>query len=146
MNTILNGAQSDLRKGDITLLSSVSLVGKENYLAKIVNNGGVANFALPTAVADQAFFIIGSGGAIGAETAAEAPGTNEECRVLVDATNAINPGDMLSLSPNTYGTLYKPAAGAGAGFYTFLAEEAAAAGAVGQLLKVRRIPDRSFNL
>jgi hypothetical protein len=147
MNSALNPGQSDTRVGDITLPGSVDLTGKENLLLKVVNNGGVPNFALPTAVADQAQHICASGDIAGNATAAEAPSLNENCRVLIDSVNAINPGDLLSLSPNSFGKLYKPAAGAGAGFYTFQAEEAVAAGAViVNPVKVRRIPDRAFNL
>ena len=146
MNTFLNGSQSDIKEGDISLPASVNLTGCENLLWKRVNNNGVANFALPTAVADRAIYVGMSGDVIGNTVGAEAPGLDQECRVLADATNAINPGDQLSLSPNTWGALYKPAAGAGAGFYTFEAADAVPAGAQGALLKVRRIPDRAFNL
>jgi hypothetical protein len=146
MNVILNGQQSDTKAGALSLPASVNLTGLECSLVKLVNNAGVLNFALPTAVTDEAFFVLGSGDIAGNNVVAEPPALNDNCRVLADATNAINPGDLLSLSPNTWGRLYKPLAGAGAGFYTFIAEEAAGVGAVGQLLKVRRIPDRSFNL
>ncbi|HXI73460.1 MAG TPA: hypothetical protein VNN22_24215 [Verrucomicrobiae bacterium] len=147
MNSALNPGQSDTRVGDITLPGSVDLTGKENLLVKIVNNGGIANFALPTAVADQAGHILASGDIIGQPSIAEAPSINENCRVLIDSVNAINPGDMLALSPNSFGKLYKPKAGDGAGFYTFVAESAVAAGAVvPNPVKVRRIPDRAFNL
>jgi len=146
MNTILNGSQSDTKKGAITLPAAVNLTGKENSLWKISNNAGVPNFALPTAVTDQAYFVGASGDIQGNNVAAEAPDLDDECRILFDGTTACNPGDLLSLSPNTYGALYAPQGGAGAGFYTFQAEEAGLAGQNGQLIKVRRIPDRAFNL
>ena len=147
MNTALNPGQSDTRVGDIKLPGSVDLTGKENLLVKIVNDGGVAKFALPTAIADQAPFILASGDVAGNDSAAEAPNLNENCRVLIDSTNAIVPGDLLALSPNSWGKLYKPVAGAGAGFYTFVAESAVAAGAaIVNPVKVRRVPDRAFNL
>ena len=88
-----------------------------------------------------------SGDIQGNPSAAEAPNLNENCRVMIDSTNAINPGDALSLSPNTPGYLYKPAAGAGAGVYKFISEVAVAAGSnPPQPCKVRRICDTAFNL
>ena len=147
MNQALNPSQSDTRVGDITYPGTVDLTGKENLIWKLVNNAGVVSFALVTAVTDPALFIGASGDIIGNPSAAEAPSLNENCRVLVDSVNAINPGDLLALSPNSFGKLYKPKAGDGVGYYTFVAETAVAAGAVvPNPVKVRRIPDRSFNL
>ncbi|MDE2102211.1 MAG: hypothetical protein KGL39_33505 [Patescibacteria group bacterium] len=141
MNVILNGNQSDTKRGDVTLLSSVDLTGKENLLLKVVNAAGVAEFALPTAITDTAIFVCMSGGAQGAETAAEAPDLDDQCRVLLDG--ACNPGDLLSLSSAKFGRLTKAAAGYGAGFTAWLAEEA---GIDGQLVKVRRVCERAINL
>ena len=132
MNVILNPSQSDTRRGDINLPASVNLTGCENLLWKIVNNNGVANFALPTAVTDLALWVGASGDVAGNNVAAEAPSQNENCRVLLDGT--CNPGDSLSLSPNIWGRLYKPPGGSGATNYLFVAEEA---GVAGQLVKVR---------
>ena len=147
MNQALNPGQSDTRIGDITLPGTVDLTGKENLIWKIVNNGGVASLALVTAVTDLAAFIGMSGDIIGNNSAAEAPNLNENCRVMIDSVNAINPGDLLALSPNSFGKLYKPKAGDGTGFYTFVSETTVAAGAVlPNPCKVRRVPDRAFNL
>ena len=147
MNVALNPGQSDTRVGDISLPGLSDLTGKENLLVKIVNNNGVANFDLPNSVDDQAVFVLGSGDVAGNQSAAEAPSLNESCRVLIDSVNAIVPGDKLALSPNSWGKLYKPIAGAGAHQYTFIAEEAVAAGAViVNPVRVRRICDRAFNL
>lgn len=139
MNTILNGSQSNTRKGEINLPASVDLTGKENLLWKIVNNGGVANFALPTAVTDIAVYVGMSGDIIGNNCAAEAPGTNENCRILLDGTCV--PGDKLCLSSTHYGRLYVPAGSAGSLLVEYIAEEA---GVDGQLLLVRRITPRLF--
>jgi hypothetical protein len=146
MNVILNPLQSDTRKGEINLPAAVNLTGLENYLWKISNNNGVPNFALPTNVADQAYFIGASGDIQGNNVAAESPGLDEDCRVAFSGN--CNPGDMLSLNPNAWGQLYKPQGGAGAIFYDWVAEEAGAGGTIGvpQQLKVRRIPSRAANL
>jgi hypothetical protein len=141
MNVILNPGQSNTRKGDINLPSSLDLTGKENLLWKVVNNAGVPNFALPTAVTDFAVYVGASGDVIGNNAAAEVASTNENCRILLDG--ACNAGDALSLSPNKFGRLYKPGAGAGAVYYNFIAEEA---GVDGQLLLVRRIGERTATL
>ena len=141
MNVILNPGQSNTKERDISLPAAVNLTGDENLLWKIVNNNGAANFALPTAAADQAMYVGASGDVAGNIVAAEAPDLGENCRVIIDT--ACNPGDMLALSTANWGQLTKPAAGYGSGYYTFLAEEA---GVAGQTALVRRIPDRSFNL
>lgn len=139
MNIILNPGQTDTRKGDITLLASVDLTGRENQLLKIVNAGGVAKFALPTAITDIAPFICASGDVAGNEVAAEVPSGNENCRVAVNG--AVSPGDLLCIDPNAYGKLYKPAGGSGATVAWFVAEEAAAAGG---LCRVRKIGPMAF--
>ncbi len=146
MNVILNPLQSDTRKGDITLPAAVNLTGLENYLWKISSNGGVPNFALPTAVTDYAYFVGASGDILGNPVAAEAPGLDTNVRVAFSGT--CNAGDPLSLNPNAYGQLYKPGAGAGNIYYDWIAEEPGAGGttAAPQFLKVRRIASRTANL
>jgi len=136
MNIILNPLQTNTRQGEITLLASVSLAGKENYLLKIVNDGGVAKFALPTAITDIAPYICASGAAAGSEVQGEAPSTGENCRVRLTGTCV--PGDRLCLSA-TYGTLYAPATSAGSLLVEYIAEEA---GVDGQDVLCRRIPAR----
>lgn len=134
MNVILNGGQSNTRKGDINLPGSVDLTGKENLLLKVVNNAGAANFALPTAVTDVSVYVCMSGDTAGNNTAAEAPSPNENCRILLDGT--CNPGDKLCLSSTNYGRLYAPGAGAGALTVWYIAEEA---GVAGQAVLARRV-------
>jgi hypothetical protein len=142
MNVILNPSQSDTRLGDISLVANSNLTGKECYLWKILSNGGGPGlFDLPSSSTDEAFFVGASGDIQGNIVAAESPDLAENCRVYIDA--ACNAGDKLALSTGTWGYLTKPAAGYGAGFYTFMAEEDAVAG---QLVKIRRIPDRAFTL
>lgn len=146
MNVILNPIQSDTRRGDITLPAAANLTGLEGYLVKISNNGGVPNFALPAAVSDYAYYILASGDVQGNNVAAEAPTLGENCRIAF--SGLCNPGDPLSLNPNAWGQLYKPAGGAGNIFYDWVAEEAGLGGttAVPQFLKVRRVGSRSANL
>ncbi len=142
MNVILNPIQSNTKEGDISLPASVNLTGLESYLWKIVNNAGAPNFALPTAITDPAYYVGASGDIAGNTVAAESPGMDENCRIAFSGT--CNPGDMLSLNPNAFGQLYKPASGAGAVQYDWIAEEAGAGGttAVPQFLLVRRIATR----
>jgi len=134
MNVILNPGQSDTRKGARTLLATSDLTGKENYLLKITNDGGVAKFALPAAVTDFAVFICASGDVAANDNSAEAPGVDENCRVLL--TGTCNPGDPLCLDPNNWGKVYVPAGSSGATNVLFVAEEA---GVAGQLVLSRRV-------
>jgi len=76
MNIILNPIQSDTKVGDINLPAFVNLTGCEGYLWKIVGNNGAANFALPTAISDCAYYIGASGDVAGNNVAAEAPRKN----------------------------------------------------------------------
>jgi hypothetical protein len=146
MNVILNPIQSDTRRGDITLPAGANLTGLEGYLWKISNNAGAANFILPAAVSDYAYYIGASGDIQGNNVAAEAPTLGENCRIAF--SGLCNPGDPLSLNPNGWGQLYKPQAGAGNIFYDWIAEEAGVGGtvAIPQFLKVRRIASRTANL
>ena len=144
MNQILNPGQTNTKLGDISLVASGNLTGLENCLVKIINTAGVANFALPTGITDQAFYVLASGDIAGNVVAAEAPALGDQCRVILDGT--CNPGDQLALSTGSLGTwghLIKPTTGYGSGYYTFIAEQA---GTAGQRVLVRRIPDRSFTL
>ncbi len=146
MNVILNPIQSDTKRDAVTFTANSNLTGLEGYLWKIVNIAGVTGFDLPSNVADQAYFIGASGDVQGNAVAGESPGLNENCRIAF--SGACNPGDMLSLNPNAWGQLYKPAAGAGAIYYDWVAEEAGvgATTAVPQFIKVRRIGTRSATL
>ena len=146
MNVILNPIQSNTKEGDISLPASVNLTGLESYLWKVANNSGAPNFALPTAVADAAYYVGASGDIAGNTVAAEAPDMGENCRIAFSGT--CNPGDMLSLNPNAWGQIYKPTTGAGAIFYDWIAEEAGTGGTttVPQFLLVRRIASRAVTL
>jgi hypothetical protein len=146
MNIILNPIQSDTKVGDINLPANVNLTGLEGYLWKISNNNGAANFALPTATSDYAYYIGASGDVAGNNVAAESPDLGENCRIAF--VGNCNPGDPLTLNPNLYGSLYKPAAGAGAVYYDWIAEETGAGGTIAmpQFLKVRRIATRAATI
>ncbi|PWU18916.1 MAG: hypothetical protein C5B50_07820 [Verrucomicrobia bacterium] len=133
MNIILNPSQSDTKRGDINLLAKSDLTGKENLLWKIVNDGGVAKFDLPGSQTDFAIYVGASGDVAGNNVAAEAPGMEENFRVVLKG--ACNPGDQLVLSTD-WGKVYVPAGGAGAKQVIAIAEEA---GTDGQLVKARRI-------
>ena len=71
MNIILNPGQTNTKLGDITLPAFVNLTGDENLLWKIVNNNGTANFTLPAAITDQAFYVGASGDIAGNNVAAD---------------------------------------------------------------------------
>jgi hypothetical protein len=118
----------------------------EGYLWKIVNNNGAANFALPTAITDAAYYVGMSGDIQGNNVAAQSPSLGENVRIAF--SGACNPGDLLSLNPAAYGQLYKAPGGTGAIYQDYIAEEAGLGGttAVPQFLKVRRIATRSVNV
>ncbi len=139
MNIILNPQQSDTKREDISLIANANLTGCEGLMWKVVNNGGVANFALPAAITDLACFVGASGDVQGNLVAAESPSQNDTFRVIVDS--AVLPGQQLSLSPNNWGRLYVPAGGSGATVGWAIALESAAAGG---LCKCVRIGPNAF--
>ena len=145
MNIILNPGQSNTRKGDINLPASVDLTGKESYMLKIVNNGGAANFALPTATDDFAPYVCASGDSAGNNVAAEAPSTNENFRAVLKGV--CNPGDEIALADPAVaadaGKVRKRPAGAGTWRTFAIAEEA---GVDGQLLLCRRVGERTTTI
>jgi hypothetical protein len=96
MNPVLNPAQSDTRKGDLTLIGNVDFTGLENYLAKIGNNGGVPNLYLPASVSDASLYVVMAGREAGAPTAVQVPDTGENVRLLARGTG--NAGDKLILA------------------------------------------------
>lgn len=145
MNVILSGNQSDTKRGEINLPAAVDFTGLESYLAKISNNNGVANFALPTATDDYAVFVMLSPDVAGNIVAAESPGLDENCCVVLYGT--CNPGDPLCLADPTVnsgaqaGMLRTVPITSGTYRVLFIAEEA---GASGQLVKCRRIAERTI--
>ena len=145
MNIELNPGQGDTKLGDITLPANVDLTGKENYLWKIVNSGGAAQFALPTATDDFAIHVGASGNTATNEASAESPSTGDQCRVVLKG--ACNPGDELALAdPSTAadaGKLRKRLTSTGTWRTLFIAEEA---GVDGQTVKCRRVGERSITI
>lgn len=140
MNVSLNPNQSDTKKGAVGFPAYTNLTSLDNSLVKIVNNNGAANFVLPAANTDFAYYVLAAGDVQGNVVYAEVPDLGENVRLLFSGT--CNPGDALSLNPNAWGQIYKPATGAGSFPCDWVAEEAGvgAASTVPQLLKVRRIP------
>ena len=145
MNVILNPRQSDTKRGDRQLLGLVDLTGKENLLIAIANDGGVAKFALPTSTNDFAIFVCMSGDAAGAISSGEAPGLDENCRIVLKG--ACNPGDELSLAdpatPADAGKVRKRPTTNGTWHTLFIAEEA---GIDGQNILCRRVGERSITI
>jgi len=144
MNIILNPGQSNTKRGDINLPAAGNLTGCENLLWKIVNNNGVANFALPTSTDDYAPYVGASGDVAGNNVTAEAPGFGENFRVV--CKGAVNPGDQICLAdPGTAADAGKVRAlpsGAGTFRVFAIAEEA---GVDGQLLLCRKIGERTIS-
>jgi hypothetical protein len=149
-NTINNAAQSDTKRGEITLpaIAAQVTVGDIgiNRLVKIVTNGGKAQFSLPTALTDKAPIFIASqynGGAISAEV----PSTNEDARLFAYGTG--NAGDLLILADPTANSgaqagmvrsatgNHAPSSSSGAVFCWGIAEEVFVDG---QYVKARFLP------
>jgi hypothetical protein len=145
MNTNVNPTQSDTKQGAVTYPAAVDLTGREGYLAKLANNTGATNLALPTATDDFAVLIIGSGDVAGNFSIAESPSVNETCRIVLKG--ACSPGDELSLAdpsvPADAGKLRKRPVTTGTWRALFIAEES---GVDGQIVLCRRVGDRTTTI
>ena len=141
MNVSLNPSQSNTRQGVITLLAKDALTGLEGRLCQVVNDGGVAKAAVPTAVTTICIFIVAAGAAAASEVQIEPIASNDQCRVRAYGTG--NAGDILVLADPTAnsgaqaGMVAKIGATAGQYFSPGIAEEAFVDG---QLVLVRPLP------
>lgn len=128
--------QSNVQRGDLVLPAYVDLSEVEDYLLKLVNDGGVAKFALPTDNGDHAYYINIFGAAAGSDVTARPlePGRN----VLLPLKGTCNPGDVLVLADTSVeadrGKIRALPTAAGTYRGLAIAEEA---GVDGQLLKCR---------
>jgi hypothetical protein len=105
-------SQSNTQEGSIVLPANATLVGKEGYLVKIVNDGGVAKAALPAAVTDICNYVVLEGAAEDADCviAPLTPGRN--VRVVAKSTTLV-PGDkVVGYASGSEGKLTEYASGA----------------------------------
>jgi hypothetical protein len=144
MNIILNPNQDGTKRGDIQLpaYSNLTTAGAgggpaDGFLVKIVNNNGAANFGLPTALSDPAFFILAQSDVAGNTVSAESPGLDEQCRLQCSGT--VVPGQYLGSNAALYGTVFGTVS-TGSAIVDWIAEEAAVGTvAAPVLVKARRI-------
>lgn len=125
--------QSNTKAGTITLPSNSTLLAKEGYLLKIVNNAGAANFDIASAVTSNAVFVCTDGGLVVGDVCEAAPlDPNRNVRIKVKAggTGGVA-GDLVQLQ--TDGTIDIDG-GSGARVVIGIAEETFIAG---QLAKIR---------
>lgn len=92
----MNPTQSNTQAGAIVRKANVNLTGLEGYLAKLINNAGSNEAALPTAITDRTLFLVDDGAAAG-ENASIAPlEPGKQYRVKAKGTGVC--GDPLSLA------------------------------------------------
>jgi hypothetical protein len=126
-------SQSNTQEGSIVLPANASLVGKEGYLCKIVNDGGVAKADLPGAATDVCNYVILEGAAADADCviAPLTPGRN--VRVVAKSTSLV-PGDkVIGYASGDEGKLTEY--GSGAAFIVGTCEEVG--DTEGQLVLIR---------
>jgi len=130
--------QTNTQVGDIQVIASESLVGKEGFLAVLINSSNVLNCRLPDTVIELAMFVIIEGAALGSPATLRPLSIDREVRVRLNGT--VVPGALLKLDAIngtddgkccTIGTV------AGQYFSPGIAEEV---GADEQWLKIRCLP------
>lgn len=131
--------QSNIKAGQLPVVAGEDLTGKEGLLAKIQNNAGAAEAALPGDNADETLFLIVEGAAAG-KTATLMPLTPDR-QIRAFTAEALNPADLVALAdvgtPADKGKIRKLPGAAGSYFSPGIAEEAAEAG---QLALIRPFP------
>jgi hypothetical protein len=92
--------QTHVQPGILTLDATADLTGKRGYLVKIVNNAGVPNFALPTAVTDICTHIITDDGTVvsAVSTNVQAAPLNGAGQILAKVKGAILPGAQVVIA------------------------------------------------
>jgi len=88
-------SQSNTQEGQIVLAANEDLTGKEGFLVKIVNDSGVAKFALPDAASDLSLFVVTDGDEADAYVAALPLSPTRNVRLKLNGTCV--PGDVLVL-------------------------------------------------
>lgn len=103
--------QSNTKEGAIVLPANVSLVGKEGYLVKIVNDGGVAKAGLIAAAMDAAAYVVLEGAAADADCAIQPLTPGRNVRVVAKSTTLV-PGDkVIGYASGSEGKLTEYASG-----------------------------------
>ncbi len=124
--------QTNTQVGQIALPAHVDLTSKEGYLVKIVNDGNVAKFALPTGDLDYAVYVLTDAGDVGEHVAALPLSTHRNVRIKL--TGTCTPGQVLVLHSVNWGTVTSLPTSPGNYRGIAIAEEP---GVDGQLVKAR---------
>lgn len=105
-------SQSNTQEGAIVLPANVSLVGKEGFLCKIANDGGVAKADLPAAAIDVCNYVIVEGAAIDEDCVIQPLTPGRNVRVVAKSTSLV-PGDkVIGYASGSEGKLTEYASGA----------------------------------
>lgn len=128
-------SQNNTQAGVIPFIAAAALTGKEGLLAKLTNNSGVTEAALPAAAADYTPFVIVSGAALGGNAYLQPIEPNQNVRLRLNGTCVA--GDLIVREDETgaeTGKVRKLPAGAGTYSIVGIAEEG---GVDEQLLLIR---------
>ena len=135
----MSNTQSNTRTGLVPFPVSVDLTAKEGFLAKIVSDGGVGKAALPTAVSDEALYIIEKGQIVGEAADLTPLNPNANQRVYAVGTGSAGSAIVLSdpATPANAGKVEELPVAAGTYFSPGVAEEDFVDG---QLVRFRPFP------
>jgi len=105
-------SQSNTQEGAIVLPANVNLTGKEGFLCKIANDGGVAKADLPGAVTDILQYVIVEGADIDENCVIMPLTPGRNVRVVAKSTSLV-PGDkVVGYASSSEGKLTEYASGA----------------------------------
>ena len=128
--------QSNTKRGLLVVAAGDDLTGKEGYLVKMGNNGGVASAYLPAAVTDVANYVVVEGAAAGANVTLLPLESGLQVRVITSATTFV-PGDKVVGYAASAAGLASEYTGSGAAFIVGICEQVG--DTAGQYLLIRPV-------
>ena len=81
--------QTNVKQGAIRVIAGSALTGKEGYLVKLVDNGGVPSAYLPAALTDVAAYVVVEGAAAGSYCSIEPLEPGRRVRVVANSTTFV---------------------------------------------------------
>jgi hypothetical protein len=126
--------QTNVKRGAIRVIAGDALTGKEGYLVKAVNNGGVLNAYLPAALTDVAAYVVIEGAAAGSLCSIQPLEHGQQVRVVANSATFLA-GDKVVAYASGHEGKATEYAGSGAAFVVGVAEETG--DAAGQWVLIR---------
>ena len=126
--------QTNVKRGAIRVIAGSALTGKEGYLVKLVDNGGVPSAYLPAALTDVAAYVVVEGAAAGSLCSIQPLEHGQQVRVVANSATFVAGDKGVAYASGHEGEATEYA-GSGAAFVVGVAE--AVGDTAGQWLLIR---------